>query len=223
MAWGKKKQEETGPAYVKSDLSLFDKSFIPDLNRAIEQGQFKMVQCTNDGGLNDFPAHIRLDKVSLTYSRQKNETFITLDPPEDCDNSRGVNREYIKFWKLSAAGFISRDVKKNALDKYYILTFNSAKGIHRALIRSMYSEVNSEMTSEEYDDMMLRFKCNNILNIVINDVDYSILKIIPFNGNWIMRQNLYDDSFLMGSAQEPEEPEEELIITTDNNEQYELF
>lgn len=216
----KKPVEIIKTIYKNPELSLFDKNLSLELKQAIENKFFKMTQLSSD----TFPKQLRLDKILLSINADKPEVIQWCDAPEYDDNTGGATSYYLKLWKASAAGFINKDVRQKRLDKYYILTFSTQSGIKKALIRSLYDEITAEMSPEEYKNLVLKFTNNNILNLIIDDINYCILKIIPINGLWTSRQKLYDDFDLVSEytiTEMPDESSEEDIYFED--EQYELF
>ena len=92
------------------------------------------------------------------------------------------------------------------------MTFNSPDGVKKALIRSLYDEITQKYEDpEEYKNMMLRFNNSNILNIIINDINYAILKIININEDWTKYEKLYDEFELLNEYTVVYSDEDELI------------
>lgn len=213
----RKKQEEKIITVLKNPVILLYKdSLLPELNKALASGQYKISILEES----TFPVNIRIDMVRLYYNKQTHEVTQWLDSAKDMNNIGGVDNDYMRIWRQTAAGFICRDIKRNEFNKWAIITFNSFEGIKKALVRCIDDKLEED-DPIKYKDIMLQFSNNNVINFVLDSKKYTILKIINIDENWTIRQKTYEDWDLLDKYEIVEPPEDTQIYIEE--EQEELF
>lgn len=213
----RKKQEEKIITVLKNPVILLYKdSLLPELNKALASGQYKISILEES----TFPVNIRIDMVRLYYNKQTHEITQWLDSAKDMNNIGGVDNDYMRIWRQTAAGFICRDIKRNEFNKWAIITFNSFEGIKKALVRCIDDKLEED-DPIKYKDIMLQFSNNNVINFVLDSKKYTILKIINIDEDWTVRQKTYEDWDLLDKYEIVEPPEDTQIYIEE--EQEELF
>lgn len=213
----RKKQEEKIITVLKNPVILLYKdSLLPELNKALASGQYKISILEES----TFPVNIRIDMVRLYYNKQTHEITQWLDSSKDMNNIGGVDNDYMRIWRQTAAGFICRDIKRNEFNKWAIITFNSFEGIKKALVRCIDDKLEED-DPIKYKDIMLQFSNNNVINFVLDSKKYTILKIINIDEDWTVRQKTYEDWDLLDKYEIVEPPEDTQIYIEE--EQEELF
>lgn len=152
--------------YLKSDYN--------DLIDAIKKGNAKISKLSNFESLNG----LTIEKVIVTFSERGPVLHLLKD---------GINNEYMNFWKNSAIGKLYKDVKKNEIDRYNIIVFQSSTGLKKALIRE-FTEFQESMEEYKLQELVSWIEKTESLHLEINEHWYSIIKIVNESENWNKKQ-----------------------------------
>lgn len=180
------KKNITPPEEVveKPKIKWFKAVDINELQNAILKKKYKIKKQVDISKMK----MIRIDHV--TISIDNSDVIYSL---EDI-----TNNNYIADWKQGPGKFIRKDIKKNMVIRpnvdfgpYVEICYSSKEGfLKKALIRIAYELQNPDLTEEQLKDEILEWEKYHLLNGKINNLDYTIIKIVGADENYSKKEIL---------------------------------